>query len=76
MITVKAIKQGNSTMFTIPSSYGIKEGEEFFLIKNDNGAITMIPKIEDPFKNAKEGEFYTPELDVGFVPVEGEIDGL
>lgn len=76
MTTIKVRKQGNSIMITIPSSFGVKEGEEFFFIKNDNGAITMIPKIEDPFKNAKEGEFYTPELDVGFVPVEGEIDGL
>lgn len=76
MTTIKARKQGNSIMVTIPSSFGVKEGEEFFFIKKDNGAITMIPKIEDPFENAKEGEFYTPDLNTGFVPVEGEIDGL
>lgn len=76
MTTIKARKQGNSIMVTIPSSFGVKEGEEFFFIKKDNGAITMIPKIEDPFENAKEGEFYTPDLNIDFVPVEGEIDGL
>ena len=76
MTTIKARKQGNSIMVTIPSSFGVKEGEEFFFIKKDNGAITMIPKIENPFENTKEGEFYTPDLNIDFVPVEGEIDGL
>lgn len=76
MTTIKARKQGNSIMITIPSSFGVKEGEEFFLIKKDNRAITMIPKIEDHFENAKEGEFYMPDLNIDFVPVEGEIEGL
>ena len=76
MTTIKARKQGNSIMITIPSSFGVKEGEEFFFIKKDNGAITLIPKIVDPFESAKEGEFYMPDLDVSFVPVEGEIDEL
>lgn len=76
MTTIKARKQGNSVMITIPSSLGVKEGEEFFFIKKDNGAITMIPKIEDPFENAQDGEFYTPEENVDYLPAEGEIDDL
>ncbi|MFL2105619.1 type II toxin-antitoxin system PemI/MazE family antitoxin [Desemzia sp. FAM 23991] len=76
MTTIKARKQGNSIMITIPSSFGIKEGEEFFFIKKDNGAITMIPKIEDPFKNAQDGEFYVPDLNVDYMPTERELDGL
>ncbi|MFL2101020.1 type II toxin-antitoxin system PemI/MazE family antitoxin [Mycobacteroides abscessus] len=76
MTTIKARKQGNSIMITIPSSFGIKEGEEFFFIKKDNGAITMIPKIEDPFKNAQDGEFYDPDLNVDYMPAERELDGL
>lgn len=76
MTTIKARKQGNSIMITIPSSFGIKEGEEFFFIKKDNGAIIMIPKIEDPFKNARDGEYYTPDLNVDYVPTEGEMNEL
>ncbi|SEL10041.1 hypothetical protein SAMN04488114_1267 [Carnobacterium iners] len=33
MNTIKARKQGNSIMVTIPSSFGVKEGEEFFSSK-------------------------------------------
>lgn len=76
MSTIKARKQGNSIMVTIPSSFGVKEGEEFFFIKKDNGTIVMIPKIENPFEVAEDGEFYTPELNVDFVPVKGELDEL
>ncbi|WP_034551883.1 type II toxin-antitoxin system PemI/MazE family antitoxin [Carnobacterium funditum] len=76
MSTIKARKQGNSIMVTIPSSFGVKEGEEFFFIKKDNGAIVMIPKINNPFEIAEDGEFYTPDLNVGFVPVKGELDEL
>jgi antitoxin component of MazEF toxin-antitoxin module len=76
MSTIKARKQGNSIMVTIPSSFGVKEGEEFFFIKKDNGAIVMIPKIDNPFKIAEDGEYYTPELNVDFVPVKGELDEL
>ncbi len=76
MSTIKARKQGNSIMVTIPSSFGVKEGEEFFFIKKDNGAIVMIPKINNPFEIAEDGEFYTPELNVDFVPARGELDEL
>lgn len=76
MPTIKARKQGNSIMITIPSSFGVKEGQEFFFIKKENGTIVMIPKVVDPFTTAKDGEFYTPELNVDYVPHGGEIDGL
>lgn len=76
MSTVKARKQGNSIMITIPSALGVKEGEEFYVIKKDNGAITMIPKVENPFKVAEDGEFYTPEENIEYTPSEGELDDL
>ena len=52
MSAIKARKQGNSIMVTIPSALGVKEGEEFYVIKKDNGAITLIPKVEDYFADA------------------------
>ncbi|MGX7197518.1 type II toxin-antitoxin system PemI/MazE family antitoxin [Enterococcus olivae] len=76
MSAIKARKQGNSIMITIPSALGVREGEEFFFIKKDNGAITLIPKVEDHFANVKPGEYYMPELEVGYVPAEGELDEI
>ena len=76
MSTVKARKQGNSIMITIPSVLGVEEGEEFFFVKKENGAITLIPKIEDHFANLTDGEYYVPELDVGYKPSQGEFDEI
>jgi len=76
MSAIKARKQGNSIMITIPSSFGVKEGEEFFFIKKENGSITMIPKIKDHFEGVADGEYYMPELDAGYAPSEGELDEM
>lgn len=76
MSTIKAQKHGNSMMVTIPSALGVEEGEEFFVIKKDNGAITLIPKEEDHFKNVGNKEYYTPELDAGYAPPEEEFDNI
>ena len=56
MATVKARKQGNSIMITIPSSLEVEAGTEFFFIRKENGAITLIPKENDHFKNTTPGE--------------------
>lgn len=64
MEIIKAKKQDNSIVMIIPSCFGVKEEDEFFIIKKDNGVITMIPKSKNPFENAKDGEFYTPDLNV------------
>lgn len=76
MSAIKARKQGNSIMVTIPSALGVKEGEEFYVIKKDNGAITLIPKVEDYFAEAEDEEYYMPEEDVGYTPAQGELDEL
>lgn len=61
---------------TIPSSLGVKAEDEFFFIKKDNGAITLIPKEEDHFDDVADGEYYMPELEVGYTPSEGELDEI
>lgn len=76
MSAIKARKQGNSIMITIPSALGVKAGEEFYVIKKDNGAITLIPKVEDYFSEAEDEGYDMPEEDVGYVPAEGELDEL
>lgn len=76
MRKVKAEKQGKSIMVTIPSELGIEAGEEFFVIKKDNGAISLIPKVQNPFADAEEGEFYTPEENVEYSPCGKEVDDV
>jgi len=76
MSTVKARKQGNSIMVTIPSAQGIEAGEEFFVIKKDNWAVSLIPKVTNPFEKAKDGEFYTPEENIEYIPRGNELDDL
>lgn len=76
MTTVKARKQGNSIMVTIPAALGIEEGQEFYMIKKDNGAISMIPKVENPFSVAEDGVFYTPEENIDYIPAGGELEDV
>ncbi|MGG5311789.1 AbrB family transcriptional regulator [Enterococcus sp. DIV2381] len=76
MISTKTRKQGNSLVITLPAKLGIKEGEEFHIIKKENGTVALIPKVEDFFESAKEGEFYFPELGVDYTPHGGELDEL
>jgi len=67
MSTIKARTQGNSIMIFISSAFGVEEGEEFFLVQKDNGAITLISKEEDHFANVREEEYYVPEEDFGCI---------
>lgn len=55
----KARKQGNSIMITLPSSMNVSEGKEFFIYQKKNGNIILVPKITDPYVNAKKGDFNT-----------------
>ncbi len=76
MAIVKARQQGDATIITLPSTLEIEAGDEFFVIKKDNGAISLIPKTENPFKDAEEGEFYTPEENIDYSPRGNEVDGI
>ena len=73
MEIIKTRKQGNSVIITIPASLGVAEGEEFYLQRSDNGIITLVPKIRDYFKNAKENEYRQPlEWDELYIPQDRE----
>lgn len=56
-MTVKARKQGNSMMITLPSFLKVKEGTRFETRKLDDGTIELIPTkktpetMEELFKN-------------------------
>ncbi|MGM0231385.1 AbrB family transcriptional regulator [Enterococcus sp. AZ091] len=76
MASTKTRKQGNSLVITIPAKLGLKEGEEFLIVKKENGTVALIPKIEDFFESAKEGEFSLPELVIEYTPQGGELNEL
>jgi antitoxin component of MazEF toxin-antitoxin module len=68
MTSIKTRKQGNSLVITIPANLGLKEGEEFLIIRKENGTVVLIPKVEDFFDSAEEGEFSLPELAINYAP--------
>lgn len=76
MNKAKVRRLGNSLVVTIPASFGIKEGEEFFIIKKENGALALIPMVEDMFAVTEQKEFYLPEVNVDYEPRGGEVDGV
>jgi antitoxin component of MazEF toxin-antitoxin module len=52
MQAVKARKQGNALVVTIPSAIKVPEGTEFYVIWNEDQSITFIPKIENYYATA------------------------
>ncbi|MCH0378433.1 AbrB family transcriptional regulator, partial [Enterococcus faecium] len=34
------------------------ENKEYIVIYSDDGTITLVPKIEDPFSGGEEAEYY------------------
>ncbi|MFD2308712.1 type II toxin-antitoxin system PemI/MazE family antitoxin [Enterococcus termitis] len=76
MEIVKARKQGNAIMVTLASKLAVKEGQEFYYYKDEEGIISLIPKAEDFFQNATKGEFVDSEdkLAMNFSPEGTELD--
>ncbi|WP_086315434.1 hypothetical protein A5821_002920 [Enterococcus sp. 7F3_DIV0205] len=76
MDTVKARRQGNAIMVTLSSKFAVKDGQEFFSYKDSEGIISLIPKVDDYFANAKPGEFTDSDdhLATDFTPKGIELD--
>ncbi len=77
METTKIRKQGNSLVLTISKNLGYELGTEFFISKETDGSLILIPKVPDIYANASENEYKdmdTDNLATGFVPggAEGE----
>lgn len=63
MATVKTRKQGNALVITLEKSLNLKEGQEFYSIKQPNGTIALIPKVDDIYANVKENEYLDMDTD-------------
>ncbi|MGJ8730960.1 type II toxin-antitoxin system PemI/MazE family antitoxin [Listeria aquatica] len=71
MRTVKARKQGNAIMVTIPSTLEVAMGEEFYVLQKKNGTLLFIPKVQNHFDQTEEGEFDTPDLNWAYEEPKG-----
>lgn len=49
---MKARKQGDEVVLTVPSIFNIKLGQDYVAVKGELGSITFIPKVENIFENA------------------------
>lgn len=61
MDKVKAKKQGNGVMITLAKKFNVSEGQEFYIMQEKDGTISLIPKVEDYFADVKKGEFIDDE---------------
>lgn len=55
MLITKSRLQGSSVVITLPSDNGKKpsENQEYIVVYSEDGTITLVPKIEDPFSVEK-----------------------
>jgi hypothetical protein len=60
MIIAKSRLQGSSVVITLPSNNGKKPSanQEYIVVYSDDGTITLVPKMSDPFEGGEEAEFY------------------
>lgn len=57
MDTVKTRKQGNAVTVTFASKFNVPEGKTYYITKEDDGTIVLIPKMEVFFEGVVEGQF-------------------
>ncbi|MEC6748134.1 AbrB family transcriptional regulator [Marinilactibacillus sp. XAAS-LB27] len=75
MLTAKSRIQGNSVVVTLPSDNGKKPdpNQEYIVVYSEDGTITLVPKIEDPFTKGIEGEYYDQDEWADIEPVGREL---
>ncbi|MCG3401962.1 type II toxin-antitoxin system PemI/MazE family antitoxin [Staphylococcus massiliensis] len=61
MDQVKTRKQGNSITVTIDQKFNVPEGKEYYITQEEDGTISLIPKIEDFFRHVQHGQYMDDE---------------
>ncbi|XJS10170.1 type II toxin-antitoxin system PemI/MazE family antitoxin [Aerococcaceae bacterium WGS1372] len=54
--TSNARKQRNAVVITIPAKFKIKAGQKFYIVKDDDDTIRLIPETEDFFGQLEGGQ--------------------
>ncbi|MDT2012581.1 type II toxin-antitoxin system PemI/MazE family antitoxin [Carnobacterium divergens] len=75
MLLTKSRKQGSSIVITLPPSNGEKpeSDKEYLVIYAADGTIILVPKLNDPFAQGTEGEFYETDEWVDVSPEGREL---
>lgn len=75
---LKTRSQGRSVVVTLPAQKGVTilSDTEYLVSYEEDGAILLIPKLENPFIGVEEGAFYEADVWQNMVSVgsEGEDD--
>ncbi len=60
MLLAKSRLQGKSVVLTLPVGEGKRPdaNKEYIVIYEEDGTITLIPKVENPFASSNIGELY------------------
>ncbi len=76
MDKVKTRKQGNALMVTIAKKFNVPEGQEFYITQEEDGTISLIPKVKDYFEGVEKNAFVDEEdsLATNYKPVGSELD--
>lgn len=75
MLTTKLRKQGSSVVVTIPASEAknLDMNVEYIVRTDKNGNISLIPKLDNPFKKAEPGEYYEKDVWTDMKPAGKEV---
>lgn len=75
MLETRTRKQGRSVVVTLPAdeTMNISVDKTYLVTYNQDGSVLLIPKIDNPFLQAKEGEFYTTDVWEDITPVGLEV---
>ncbi|GAA0365760.1 hypothetical protein GCM10008932_17440 [Alkalibacterium iburiense] len=75
MSITKLRKHGKSVVVTIPANEAknLNLDVEYNVSTDEHGNISLIPKLENPFKHAKPGEYYEKDVWENMKPVGEEV---
>ena len=75
MLIAKSRLQGSSVVITLPSDNGKKpkENKEYIVVYSDDGTITLVRKMGDPFSGGEEAEYYEKDEWTDLTPEGREI---
>jgi hypothetical protein len=62
LLLVKTEKANGEVVVTLPKEFGIKENEEYTIIKGDHGVISLVPKDETQLIDRKKHRHQDKEV--------------
>jgi hypothetical protein len=74
MTTLIVKKTGNSVTMTWPKETGVKVGQEFLMIPQNNGGILLVPKIDYKFSNVEPNSQKEEEWGDGVAEGKEDVD--